>query len=47
MINKGLFSSNTDEWSTPQELFNELDKEFHFTLDPCQCQVRKVFHQGR
>jgi len=23
------------EWETPQELFNELDKEFHFNLDPC------------
>lgn len=35
MINKGLFTSNTDLWSTPQKLFDELDKEFHFTLDPC------------
>ena len=23
------------EWETPQEFFAELDKEFHFTLDPC------------
>ena len=30
-----LFSSNSDEWATPQELFDQLDKEFHFTLDPC------------
>lgn len=30
-----LFSSNSDEWVTPDDLFNELDKEFHFTLDPC------------
>ena len=35
MINKGLMSSNTDEWATPRELYNELDKEFHFNLDPC------------
>ena len=28
-------TSNTPEWSTPQGLFDELDKEFHFTLDPC------------
>lgn len=35
MINKGLFSSNTPEWSTPQKLFDELDAEFQFTLDPC------------
>jgi len=23
------------EWETPRELFNELDAEFEFTLDPC------------
>lgn len=27
------FSSNTDLWSTPQEFFNTLNEEFHFTLD--------------
>lgn len=25
----------TAEWSTPQWLFDQLDAEFHFTLDPC------------
>lgn len=25
----------TDEWATPQWLFDQLDAEFHFTLDPC------------
>ena len=35
MINKGLMSSNTDEWATPKAFFEELDKEFHSTLDPC------------
>lgn len=35
MINKGMMSSNTNEWGTPQDLFNELNKEFGFTLDPC------------
>lgn len=29
------FSSNNNEWSTPQDFFNELNKEFHFDLDPC------------
>lgn len=29
------FSSKTDEWSTPQDLFDELNSEFHFNLDPC------------
>lgn len=30
-----MFSSSTDNWGTPQELFDELNSEFHFTLDPC------------
>ena len=29
------FSSQTDEWATPQWLFDELNKEFGFTLDVC------------
>lgn len=29
------FSSKSNEWSTPQEFFDELNKEFSFTLDPC------------
>ncbi|HET8550910.1 MAG TPA: phage N-6-adenine-methyltransferase [Gammaproteobacteria bacterium] len=28
------FSSATDEWPTPQWLFDALNKEFGFTLDP-------------
>ena len=33
--NDGRWHSRGSDWSTPQELYNELDKEFHFTLDPC------------
>lgn len=29
------FSSKTDLWATPQDFFNELNKEFGFNLDPC------------
>jgi phage N-6-adenine-methyltransferase len=29
------FSSKRDDWETPQDLFDELDAEFHFTLDVC------------
>lgn len=29
------FSSLTDEWRTPQSLFDKLDKEFNFDSDPC------------
>lgn len=35
MINKGMMSSNTPEWETPQALFDELNAEFHFELDVC------------
>ncbi len=35
MNSKVMFSKNSDEWSTPQALFDELDTEFHFNLDPC------------
>ena len=28
-------SSKNMEWETPQDFFDELDKEFDFTLDPC------------
>ena len=30
-----LFSSKSNEWETPLDFFQELDREFHFTLDPC------------
>lgn len=30
-----MFSSKSNEWGTPQSLFDELNQEFHFTLDPC------------
>lgn len=29
------YSSKSNEWATPQNLFDELDDEFNFTLDPC------------
>ena len=32
---KACFSSKTDDWATPQDLFDKLDNEFHFDLDPC------------
>lgn len=30
-----IFSSSSDEWSTPEDIYNALDAEFHFSLDPC------------
>lgn len=29
------FSSATNEWATPQALFDELNSTYNFTLDPC------------
>lgn len=30
-----MFSSKSNEWETPQDLYEELNTEFGFTLDPC------------
>jgi phage N-6-adenine-methyltransferase len=35
MINKGMMSSNTPEWETPQGFFDKLNEEFHFNVDVC------------
>lgn len=35
MINSALFSSATDDWATPQDIFDRLNYVFNFTLDPC------------
>ena len=29
------YSSKSNEWATPKDLFEKLNKEFNFTLDPC------------
>lgn len=33
-MNKALLSSKKMDWCTPQTFFDELNAEFHFTLDP-------------
>lgn len=30
-----MFSSCKDDWTTPQPLFDQLNAEFHFTVDLC------------
>lgn len=30
-----MFSSKKDDWTTPRPLFDQLDSEFHFTVDLC------------
>jgi site-specific DNA-methyltransferase (adenine-specific) len=35
MINAGMMSSLTDQWATPNELFEKYNQRFGFTLDVC------------
>ena len=30
-----MFSSKSGLWATPKDFFDELNKEFNFSLDPC------------
>lgn len=39
MITKGLMSSNSDEWGTPQSTFEYLHKIFKFNLDCCASEL--------
>lgn len=34
-ISRTLYSSRSEEWGTPKDLFLKLNHEFRFTLDPC------------
>lgn len=38
MKSEVMFSSNSEEWATPQKFFDELNKEFNFELDVCATQ---------
>lgn len=35
MMTEGMYTSKTDLWSTPQDLFDKLDAEYHFQTDVC------------
>ena len=43
MINKGLFTSASQHWSTPKDLYDSLDAEFHFNDDPCPLHGNRWF----
>lgn len=43
-VRRFVFSSATDDWATPQWLFDQLDEEFHFALDVC---ASKSNHKAR
>lgn len=40
-LQKAMVSSKSNEWATPQDLFDKLNKEFNFTLDPCSTNENK------
>lgn len=42
-MNRVLYQSNKDDWETPQELFNKLNKEFNFTIDVASSNTKKWF----
>lgn len=39
---KVLFSRKSNHWSTPKDLYDDLNKEFMFTFDPCPLQSEDV-----
>lgn len=50
MQNSGLMTSLRMDWRTPSQLFEILDREFHFTLDACAeegAEVTKEFFCNR
>ena len=41
MINRALFSNDSGEWETPQDLFDSLNNIFAFSLDVCASEENK------
>lgn len=39
MVNHGLFTSIKDSWTTPRTTFDDLNREFQFTLDAAALQM--------
>ena len=42
-INRALFSSANDSWSTPTDVYNKLNQEFNFNFDPCPLNDNPTF----
>lgn len=51
-MNSVLFSSKSDEYGTPQDIYDGLNEEFHFDLDPsstdenCKCPEHYTIYQN-
>lgn len=39
---KGLMTSLRSDWRTPRDLYDQLDREFHFKLDPCAAPAHQL-----
>ena len=45
MTSKIMYSSNSDEWNTPQDLFDKLNETYHFDLDVCATEQNAKCHR--
>ena len=43
---KNIHINNDDNYATPPELYNELNKEFNFNFDPCPYNESEIINDG-
>ena len=43
---KNIHINNDDNYATPPELYNELNKEFNFNFDPCPYNEGEIINDG-
>jgi site-specific DNA-methyltransferase (adenine-specific) len=43
---KNIHINNDDNYATPPELYNELNKEFNFDFDPCPYNEEEIINDG-
>ena len=43
---KNIYINNDDNYATPPELYNELNKEFNFDFDPCPYNEGEIINDG-
>jgi len=43
---KNIHINNDDNYATPPELYNELNKEFNFDFDPCPYNEKEIINDG-
>lgn len=45
MVSKTLYSHKSDEWETPQDVFDRLNDKYHFDLDACATEQNAKCHR--